>query len=289
MVLRLGTIFKILQLAVVSIVVIATLTGCNSMFYQPDRYLHSKPEHFNLDYSDFWIDSEEGVKLHGWHLKRLMPKGKSEGLIVFFHGNAENISTHYLNLAWITKHDYDLMIFDYRGYGRSSGSATYSGVDHDGRRFLDYAHTVFKKGEYKRFIVYGQSLGGAVASRIMCDKRYQKMSDLLVLDSTFMSYEKIAVDRLQVLWLTYIFSPLAYLLISDSLSAKSCIGTIETPTLVVHGEIDPVIPVSFGQRIYDSLTHKKWLWRIEGGRHIDIFSGHDRKYRKKFIQFLSEI
>ncbi len=224
--------------------------------------------------------------LHGWWLKN--SDKKKSGVILFFHGNAENISTHFYNLAWLTKYGYDVLCIDYRGYGKSQGKPSQKGTYLDALAALDYAYDhLFIPLKSKKFIVYGQSLGGAIAGRSIIDWSKKDKVNLLVLDSTFSSYQNIAFDKLKSVWLTFLLSPLAYILVSDEMEFKSKISEIKPiPTLVIHGDNDMVIPQKFGKEIFDRLTTQKWWWSIPKGEHIDVFMRHEFLYRKQFLTFL---
>ncbi|MFN8370097.1 MAG: alpha/beta hydrolase, partial [Bacteriovoracaceae bacterium] len=231
------------------------VSSCSTLFYQPARETFYLPQNFNLNYDEVKIETSDKVKLNGWWLKNSTQESK--GVILFFHGNAENISTHCFNLAWTTKYGYELLCIDYRGYGNSEGKPNQQGTYLDAIASMDYAYEkIFlplKKLHPKlKFIIYAQSLGGIITGRAVIDWKNREQINLLVLDSTFSSYQNIAFDKLKSVWLTFLLSPLAYLLISDEMEFKSKIDLIKPiPTLVIHGDSDPVIPQKFGKEIFD--------------------------------------
>ncbi len=222
-----------------------------------------------------------------------MPTQKlpSKGTIVFFHGNAENLSSHFLNLAWITHEGYNLFIFDYRGYGASEGSVNQKGIYEDSFAALEKGHDLhLKTSPQGKFIVYGQSLGGIVSLRALADWQYTNKVNLIVQDSTFTSYQDIAFDKLKGFWLTFLISPLAYVLVSDEFASDKIISKIKNPLLVISGEKDFVVPFKFSQELYkNSKSERKWFWEIKDGRHSDVFAFNEFKYRKQFLLFLETI
>lgn len=269
--------------------VLALLNSCSFVFYQPDRVLYSRPEQFQVEYEEIWMEAADKTRLHAWHLKNKQGLKEPKGLILFFHGNAQNLSSHYANLVWVTDHGYDLFIFDYRGYGLNEGQPNQQGVNKDGVAALNYAHNLFKKGNYKKFIVYGQSLGGNIMGRALQDFDHNKDIDLLVFDSTFSSYQKIAFNKLKKFPITYVLSPLAYILIDDRFGSYKHLHKIKRPALVIHGTKDFVVEPEHGRYIYDHIgSEKKWIWPIINGRHIDVYYKHDKRYRKEFLKFMSE-
>ena len=265
------------------------LSSCSFIFYQPDRYLHALPEKYKTEYEQRWFEASDGTKLHAWYLKNSQKLKKPKGLFLFFHGNAQNLSSHFTNLVWLTKHGYDVFIFDYRGYGLVDGQPNQQGVNKDGLAAFNYAHDLFKKGSYKKFIVYGQSLGGNIMARSYTEFTHKEDIDLLVFDSTFSSYQKIAFNKLKRIPLTYVLSPLAYILIDDRFGSYKHLKDIKTPSLIIHGQKDIVVEPEHGKFIYDNIgSEKKWFWPIPGGRHIDVYFRHNLRYRKKLVDFIEK-
>lgn len=265
------------------------LSSCSFVFYQPDRVLYSRPEIYNIEYEEQWFKAIDGTKLHSWFLKNSQKLKKPKGLFIFFHGNAQNLSSHYANLAWVTKHGYDVFIFDYRGYGLNDGQPNQQGVHKDALAALDHAYQLYKNGNYQKFIAYGQSLGGNIMGRALIDFPHTNSIDLAVFDSTFSSYQKIAFNKLKRIPVTFILSPLAYILVSDRFGAYKHLDKIKIPSLIIHGQNDIVVEPEHGKFIYDNIgSTKKWFWPIPGGRHIDVYARHERRYQKKLLKFLNK-
>ncbi|WP_417335961.1 alpha/beta hydrolase [Halobacteriovorax marinus] len=266
---------------------LAFLTGCSSLFYYPTKYFYADPKKHSVDYEDVDFLSTDGTQLHGWFMSD-KEKKKKKGLILFFHGNAQNITSHWLNLGWIVKEGYDVFIFDYRGYGLSKGQSNQQGLNKDSIAALKWARE--KSKDYPKFIVYAQSLGGAVSMRAMKDIDFRDEIDLYVLDSTFSSYQDIAFDKLRHAGVFVVLSPLAYILVSDEYGPYKNLDIFKMPILMIHGEKDRVVPYKFGEEIYSKLkTPKKWWWAIEDGSHTDVFHPKHLQYRAKFVDFLKGI
>jgi alpha-beta hydrolase superfamily lysophospholipase len=269
------------------ILLLLLLTSCTHLFYQPSDKQFYRPEQFKLAHEELWFKSSDGTKLHGWFLKA---RGKSKGTIVQFHGNAENMSSHFLSLAWIVNEGYNLFTFDYRGYWLSEGGPDIDGVYQDSMVALDKALELHEKAGGKQFVIFGQSLGGAIALRAIPDFKENKKITLIVQDSTFSSYEKVAADKLRSFWLTWPFSPLAYPLVSDKYSSEPYFSKITWPTLVITGGQDQVMPAKFGKRIYKGIaSKKKWLWYIPNAPHISAFHIDQGHWRKEFLKLLDQL
>ena len=271
------------------LMILACCSSCTSLFYQPDAYFYSDPKALKLDYEELQIPSFDGTKLALWSFKS-EKKIDKKCLILFFHGNAQNVSSHYYNLAWIVPQGHDFMILDYRGYGVSEGKPNPKAVRGDALAFLNYGYQEFKKGSYQKLVVYGQSLGGNILLDALKEFPYQEEVSLAIFDSTFLSYQKLAQDKLKSAILTYPLNWLAYLLVSDETAAEPYASKFKRPTLIIHGEKDAIIPLKFGEEFYEKIgAEKKWLWKVENGEHIDIFARHEGKYQMKFLEFLKEL
>jgi len=201
---------------------IAVTSGCSTVFYQPDHAYYFPPERFNLRPRQIQFQASDGTRLIGWFFAAKMNKDEHpKGTIVQFHGNAENMSSHYLSLAWITARGYNLFTFDYRGYGQSDGNPDQAGLYRDALAALAQSWRFHIESKAPRFAVVGESLGGAVAMRALPDWLPHTRIDLIVMDSTFLSYRQVARRILARHWYTWLLQPLAYLLISDEYSATS--------------------------------------------------------------------
>lgn len=201
------------------------------------------------------------------------------------------MSSHYLSLAWLIPKGYNLFTFDYRGYGQSEGSPSQKGLYHDALAALEQAWRYHVDSKALRFVVYGQSLGGAVAMRALPDWPGHDHVDLLVLDSTFLSYKEVASRLLASRWLTWIFQPLPYLLVSDEYSAAAALSENRRPLLIIHDRDDPIVPFACGVEILERASQPKEFWELRNGIHIGVFSEEHPSspttdYRARFIQVL---
>ena len=266
-------------------VLISLAASCSQMFYHPERkdlshnFLSPPPA-----FKDIYFISNDGVRLHG---RLFLAQGPSKGTLVQFHGNGENLTAHYRSLIWAIEHGYHLFTFDYRGYGQSASQPTPQGVLGDGLSALREARKIHLAHASKgKFIVVGQSLGGAVALRAVNDFSHRDLIDLIVVDSAFYSYQKIAFKKLSSHWLTWAFSPLAYVLISDKTSAD--MQNLRHPLLVIHSQNDPVVPFACGYAIYQqAASAQKTFWPGQQQGHIHGFAS--KQQQQRFLKFLAAL
>lgn len=277
------------MLGQLSLFFLILLSSCTHLFYQPDSKVYIKPSDLNLEFEEYHWKTPDNVFLHALHLRsQIRP---SKGLILQFHGNAENLSSHFMGLAWVVAKGYDLISFDYRGYGRSGGEPSTKGIHLDSLTALEKSLEIVKMRNIPKFIVYGQSLGGAISMRGVFDFPKRNEIDLIVMESTFSSYKDIAFDKLTGRWFLMPLSPLAYVLVSDEVAPQSYLDQLDRPLLVIHGDQDHIVPYKFGKEIFDKTPKdiQKKMWTIEGGSHIDAFWIDQGVHRDQFIEYLRSI
>jgi fermentation-respiration switch protein FrsA (DUF1100 family) len=238
------------------------LAGCiESLFFHPDDRRYSTPAEFGLAAEDVFIDGPEGARLHGWFLRA---RGAAAGSVLHVHGNAANISNHLPLVSWLPAAGYNVLLFDYRGFGRSDGRPTLEGAVADTRAALAWLRAR-RDIDAARLVVLGHSLGGATAVRaVAADPQGVRA---LVVDSAFASYRGIARDAAGALG--WIASPLFASLPGADADPVAAIRTLPVPLLVMHGSADRIIPIAHGEALYAAAPQpKRWL-RIEGGVHLD--------------------
>ncbi|MEA1080801.1 alpha/beta hydrolase [Marinobacter qingdaonensis] len=262
------------------------LSGCSSVFFFPDKVTYITPDRLNLDYEDVYLDTADGETLHGWWLPAQHPDGKARGTVYFLHGNAQNISSHILNVAWLPAEGYNVFTLDYRGYGKSTGAPDIEGALHDaeiGLRWLSEHPQV----RDDRVFILGQSLGGALG--IPLASEWVKRSEEpplagVVVDGTFTGFRGIAREKLGSVWLTWLLqAPLSWT-ITDEYEAIDRIDTISpVPVMVIHSVRDGIIPFHHGKKLYKAAEEPKRFLQTDTP-HASTFV--IPAYKQKFLDFL---
>lgn len=270
------------------LVLLFTATGCNHLFYYPQKEKFLAPEKVGLNYRTEILKSQDNLNLEAWVFPT--PHKVVKGTVIQFHGNAENMSSHFRSVIWLIQHGYNIVTFDYRGYGKSEGVPTPKGTYYDGLVALDLAWQTHKESQRSnpktRLIVIGMSLGGAIAMRSLKDFPHLNDVSLVVLDSTFHSYRRVANTVLRKSLIGTILSPLSWVLVSDEYSGKKFLKSAQVPILVVHDQKDPVVPPENGARIFELAKSKKEYWQPELGRHTGTFAEDQGEWRKKLLSYL---
>lgn len=254
--------------------------GGNQLFYFPTRDEPSTPAAWGLKFENIHFKSADNTPLHGWFIPA---KGKTpqtaKGTVVFSHGNAGSISYHLGFCAWLAEADFNVIIYDYRGFGKSGGSVDRRGMIDDVKAAFAYAR---KRPDIdtSRLVSYGHSLGGAQSITALGESPVKGLR-AIVIDGAFASYQAMA--RL-------IGGQLGASLVTDELSPKDFVKKLTpTPLLVVHGTRDEVVPISQGRQLYENAAEPKTLFEVKTGRHGTALSDNNGAYRKKMIAWLDQI
>ena len=251
--------------------------------YAPASGYYVLPQKMGFKVDDVILLSE-GNKINGWYFHQSRYE-KPRGIILFFHGNGENRSTHFLSLLWILKEGFDFFIFDYRGYGESDAETTPRGTVMDGVSALQWTFAQAQK-ENLPVVLFAQSLGGAVALRSLIEypvATHQSVPEslkLMVFDSSFESYIRAGASVLSKHALTFLFQPLSLTLSDDWAPNQAMKKLPKIPAMVFHGDQDQVIDQRLGKELYMDLPSKKTWVTVKGGHHIDAFVLHGQTYQK---------
>lgn len=260
------------------------LSGCaNGLFYYPDRVDYESRLPRPVPHDDIWIDSTDGVRLHGWFMKA---QGEPKGTVVFLHGNAQNLTAHAAYVDWLPAAGYHVLMADYRGYGLSTGEPSRAGLLADARAMWRHARSL-PEVDPERMILFGQSLGGANALALAGRESLPGLRAVIA-DSAFSSYGRIGREKiLQIPVLGYLLWPFSPLIVSSNLSPEPVVARIApVPLLLIHGDADGVVPATHSARLFDEAGPPKWLWTLEGGGHTEAFARFRGQSVPRVLAFL---
>jgi uncharacterized protein len=235
----------------------------------PGRTLVATPAQIGLAYEDVSFNTEDGVTLHGW----FVPAEDARATLLFFHGNAGNISHRLDSLRIFHELGLATFIFDYRGYGRSEGRPSERGLRADAR--AAWAHlSEDRRIEPARIIAFGRSLGGAVAACLAAERPL----GAVILESSFTSVPDLGAELypwLPVRWL----ARLQY-------DTRACVAQVDVPVLIVHSPHDDIIPFRHGEALAAAAGAE--LLRIRGDHNTGFLRSADI-YRGGLGRFLSSL
>ena len=207
-----------------------------------------------------------------------------KGTVVFFHGNFGNVSNHFPLCLFLTRNGFDVLIFDYEGYGASEGRPTPKTTVEDGIATVRYALTHNRNPE-GGVAVFGQSLGGAVAVVVAAREPLVKAA---VIEAGFTSYRAMTRyfhKQHHLAWVLYPFFPIP---ISQTYDPIRFVGLISPrPLLIIHGDKDNIVPAFMSQQLYEAAREPKKLWIIPGADHPGYPNGFRKQYEEEISAFFT--
>ena len=242
-------------------------SGCSALLFHPERQQTPNPLAERFSPQDVYFPSADGETLHGW----LFNAKNAKATVLVFHGNAGNISTHVNSVLWLVQSGFNLFVIDYRGFGISTGKPDVAGVHRDG--LAAFKHLLTLPGVTStRIAILGQSLGGSVATYVAATAPERKQLSLLLLDSSFFSYQQIAREKLANVFITWPFQyPLSWLF-NDDYSPGKWIGKVTTPIVIIHDRNDKVVPYHHGEQLFAAAGEPKAMLTTSGFGHISSFA-----------------
>lgn len=260
---------------------LSLLSGCSKLFFYPHRQFYENFNLFLYKYEDVYFYTKDGVMLHGW----FFPSKENKATVLFFHGNAENISTHINNVLWLINNGYNVFAIDYRGYGKSQGNPSIEGVHIDAEAAINRALN-FEKA-HSNIIIYGQSLGGSVAITVTAKFKQEDRIKAIIIESPFAGYRMIAQEKLSNIMFLNFFKYLLSYLISDNFSPEKNINELaHLPKLFLHGKKDNIVPYHHSQLLFEKAKEPKILIILDDAGHINVSKyGNVRNVILNFIDF----
>ncbi len=263
-------------------------SACSSMIFQPTTGYIYDPEkikkYFKIEIEDVYFTNQDGLQLHGWFLPN--QTGKTKGTILFLHGNGENISSHIKMVWWLARSGYNLFMPDYRGYGFSEGEPDLEGVHRDVKAAMEWL-LQRKDINKQRLVLYGHSLGGAIATTSLADSPYREHFKALIVESSFTRYRTAAREALGRVWVTWLFQyPLSWTIRDDYAPIDAIPRISPIPVLLVNNKNDPVVESYHSKRLYDAAREPKDYWQFDSSQHW-VFINPER--REKLLNYLDRV
>lgn len=241
-----------------------------ALLYFPTAQLHETPRDAGLAFEELQIETQDGERLHGWWVPAR--RESSAGHILLFHGNAGNIGDRVAHAGLLAETGFDVLLFDYRGYGRSTGKPSEQGTYVDARA-ARRAMAARERVDPAKVIYLGESLGAAVATELaLCAP-----PRALILQSGFTSLRDVARRHY----------PVPRAVIPNAYPTIRRIGSVTAPVLVLHGDRDPVVPISQGRRLFDAAPEPRQLHVFAGLGHDDLVS--DRRYGQVIADWVRDL
>ncbi len=240
------------------------------LIFQPEPGVALRPADLGVPGEEVFLLAEDGVRIHGFWL----PSDGASRALLFLHGNAGNASHRLPNALALARLGTHVLLLDYRGYGLSQGRPSEAGVYADARAGL--AHLAWRGIPEARTVVFGRSLGGAVAVDLARDRPLAG----LLLESTFSSVKDVVRSS---------FGSLLVPLAGNRFASIDKIGSLRCPVLFFHGDRDEIIGYALGRRLFDAAPEPKAFETLAGAGHNDTVEIGGRPYFARIARFLDEV
>lgn len=256
-------------------------SGCSPyrFFYYPNKNLYADPREEGVSYDMVRYPSKNGKSLFAIRLRSERPP---DGTIVHFHGNYGNVSNHYQMTSFLVAYGFDVVVFDYQGYGASDGKASPRRLIEDGVATLRWT-AENNRSESGKIGVFGHSLGGAVAIAALAR---EPLTDATVIQSGFTSFRSAArhvLGQSIVGWFLYPFYPWFLSRRYDPIRHVSRLPAV--PIAFVHGARDKTIPVEMSVALHAAAPEPKTLWILPEAGHNDLRRLGGEAYERKIADF----
>ncbi len=261
----------------------------DQLLFQPSDRLRATPDEAGMGYETVRLDTEDGETLHGWWIpapdvysvnshplvsRETSPGESGKQTLLFFHGNAGNISGRLESVGQFHRLGLNVLIVDYRGYGQSTGTPSETGLYRDAEAC--WRHLTETRGlAPQNIVVFGRSMGGGPATWTASRHR----PGAVILESVFTSVPDVGARH-------YPFLPVRALA-TNQFDNASRVGAINAPLLSIHSRDDRIVPFELGREVYEAAAAPKQFLEIEGG-HNDGFLVSAEEYLRAIDDFLGK-
>ncbi len=265
------------KVAVCCFIIGIFLNSCSfeRMFYYPDRVLSDQDRADSLGFQKINFPSRNGNMLNGYWVEA---KDSVFGSILFLHGNAGDINDRIESLEILRRGGFNILIFDYQGFGKSQGEVSHQNLVDDAESALLYLENLNKEKKLP-LIILGRSIGGHLAVKITHD--HQEEVNAMVIEGAFTNHHQIAVQISP-----FFIQPFAELLVVSKYKASELIKDIKIPKLIIHSTQDETIPYWMGVELYKKAIEPKVFWQIKGC-HICGLNIYREEYTSRIKRLLA--
>jgi fermentation-respiration switch protein FrsA (DUF1100 family) len=243
----------------------------NLLIFYPEAHFDFLPSDWSLTCEDVYFDTKDNTRLHGW----FFPLKGEAPVILFCHGNAGNISHRLENIKLLLDEGMQVFIFDYRGFGKSGGKPSETGLYMDGLAAYDFLVNQ-NRIPPDRVVPFGRSLGASVAIEISLKRSVRS----LIIESPFTSTKEMAKT-------IFLFNAFAFLLPPHYNNLEK-INRVTVPKLIIHGENDEIVPFSMGEKLYQTSRPPKYFLPIKQATHNDTYLVGGKRYFETLSGFIND-
>ncbi len=245
----------------------------NLFVFQPSSWTEQDwTRSSGLPLQDVWLSVDSDIRVFGWYVDA----GPNQPVLLWCHGNAGNISHRLPNLSELYKRGISVMIFDYRGYGKSSGAPSEEGLYKDALAAYEFVITQ-KTVDPKRLVLFGRSLGTSVAGEIA----RQRSAAGLILEGAFPSIQSMANHH-------YLGLPASWF-VDSTFNLEEKLSHISLPLLVIHGENDTIVPLKYGKQVFERARQPKSWYSVPRAGHNNVPFVGGKAYFERLLTFIHKV
>ena len=241
----------------------------NHFIFFPQTSFSLTPDNLHLNYKEVYFYSQDRERLHGW----FFPADKDAPVILYCHGNACNISDMLEHTSLLIEKNLQVFLFDYRGYGKSTGTPSEKGIYMDAQAAYDYLVNE-ENIPTDKIVLFGHSLGAAAAIHIAQKNKIRS----IIIESAFTSTKDMSKK-------IFPFNTVSFLLPANYNNLEK-IGKINMPKLIIHGQDDEIVPFEMGRRLFEASKEPKYFYPINGAGHNDASIVGGERYFKVVADFV---
>ena len=249
------------------VILLFTYLYQRNLLYHPSENNY-QGDSINFNYQEVLIEVDENIKLKSWVIKKDLKNYKT---ILYFHGNAGDLTNRVHKLNKLNKLDVNILIISWRGFSGNLGKPTEENLYNDARKSVEWLNQIGIENE--SIILYGESLGTGIATELGQDNSFAG----IVLESPFTSIADAAK-------IYYPYLPID-LLIKDKYDSLKKIKNINTPILIMHGKKDDVVPFKMGAELFEKANQPKFSYFSENDDHMMEFNDQLMNALRKFLGF----
>ncbi|RDY61615.1 alpha/beta hydrolase [Flagellimonas nanhaiensis] len=248
---------KLKRLVLYGLILLALITTMlyllqERLIFLPTKLPQDYAYTFNVEFEELFLETSDGARLNALHFYADNPKG----LILYFHGNAGDLSRWGEIVSRFTDFNYDVLVMDYRTYGKSTGKISEKVLYDDAKLFYEHA---LKNYDESELIIYGRSLGTGIATNLASTSSPK----MLVLETPFYSLMDVASERFPYL-------PTKHFL-KYKIPSFEHVQDVEVPIYIFHGTEDEVVSYESGRKLFEAIPHSnKRMFTIENGAHNNL-------------------
>ena len=249
--------------------------GGDQFFYVPTHDFPQTPATAGFQFEDVKFKTADDVELRGWFLPAA--QGPARGTVVYSHGNAGSMAYHLWGVHWLVKGGFNVLMYDYRGYGKSGGTITREGLVKDVEAAFGYIRSRADIDK-QRIVSFGHSLGGALSLTAVARNPGLGVR-AVVTNAAFASFKEMGEIKLRQFGRD---------MVSDDLSPVGLVPDLKVPLLIIHGLADDVVPVAQGRELFAAARGDKKMFEVPKAEHGTAFDVEDGAYAKQTMDWLTE-